>query len=203
MLKIKEALVVEGTYDKIKLGSIVDTLIITTDGFRIFSDKEKIQFIRKVAEKSGIIILTDSDSAGFIIRNYVKQGIKEENIKHAYIPDIYGKEKRKATASKEGKLGVEGVEKQTIISALIAAGATVDGKEKDEKTPKRSITKLDLYNDGFVGASESAKKRRLLLKELNLPERMTSNMLIGAINSLISYEEYEQAAKKIFNACNK
>ena len=203
MLKIKEALVVEGTYDKIKLGSIVDTLIITTDGFRIFSDKEKTQFIRKVAEKSGIIILTDSDSAGFIIRNYVKQGIKQECIKHAYIPDIYGKEKRKAIASKEGKLGVEGVEKQIIISALIAAGATVDGEEKDEKTQGRLITKLDLYNDGFVGASESAKKRRLLLKELNLPERMTSNMLIGAINSLMSYEEYKKAAKKIFDACNK
>ena len=202
MLKIKEALIVEGNYDKIKLDSIVDTLIVTTDGFRIFSNKQKIDFIRTLAQKTGIIVLTDSDRAGFIIRNYVKQGIKESNIKHAYIPDIFGKEKRKASPSKEGKLGVEGIDKQIIIDALITAGATVLGENDyaPQKPQTHQITKLDLYNDGFSGTPDSAQKRRALLKLLNLPERISSNMLVGALNSLLSYEEYKQTLKKLENS---
>ncbi len=201
MLKIKQALIVEGTYDKIKLDSIVDTLIVTTDGFKIFSDKQKIDFIRTLAEKRGIIVLTDSDRAGFIIRNYIKQGISESDIKHAYIPDIFGKEKRKSAPSKEGKLGVEGIDKQIILDALIAAGASVVGQvDNSAQAPKtRAITKLDLYNDGFSGTANSAQKRRTLLKHLNLPERISANMLIGALNSLLSYDEYKEIVKEIEN----
>ena len=199
MLKIKEALIVEGRYDKIKLSSIVDTLIITTDGFRIFSDKQKREFIRTIAQKTGIIILTDSDAAGFSIRNYIKQGIDKNAIKHAYVPDIFGKEKRKSAMSKEGKLGVEGIDKKTIIDALVAAGASIIGEERaaNIKENGQKITKLDLYNDGVVGGKESAQKRRLLLKRLHLPERMSSNMLIDAINSLISYEEYKEVIENL------
>ena len=201
LLKIKQALIVEGTYDKIKLDSIVDTLIVTTDGFKIFSDKQKIDFIRTLAEKRGIIVLTDSDRAGFIIRNYIKQGIKESDIKHAYVPDIFGKEKRKSAPSKEGKLGVEGIDKQIIIDALITAGASVIGKDDNNaQAPKnKPITKLDLYNDGFSGTANSAQKRRSLLKHLSLPERISSNMLIGALNSLLSYDEYKEVIKELGN----
>ena len=201
LLKIKQALIVEGTYDKIKLDSIVDTLIVTTDGFKIFSDKQKIDFIRTLAQKRGIIVLTDSDRAGFIIRNYIKQGINESDIKHAYIPDIFGKEKRKNAPSKEGKLGVEGIDKQIIIDALISAGASVIGDEANNtQAPKtRPITKLDLYNDGFSGKAESAQKRRALLKHLNLPERISPNMLTGALNSLLSYDEYKEVVKELEN----
>jgi len=199
LLKIKQTLIVEGTYDKIKLDSIVDTLIVTTDGFKIFSDKQKINFIRALAQKRGIIVLTDSDRAGFIIRNYIKQGISESDIKHAYIPDIFGKEKRKSTPSKEGKLGVEGIDKQVIIDALIAAGATIIGEDENNSQPQKAhpITKLDLYNDGFSGSANSAQKRRALLKHLNLPQRLSSNMLIGALNSLLSYDEYKEIVKVI------
>lgn len=199
MLKIKQALIVEGAYDKIKLDSIVDTLIVTTDGFKIFSDKQKIDFIRALAGKRGIIVLTDSDRAGFIIRNYIKQGIKESDIKHAYIPDVFGKEKRKSAPSKEGKLGVEGIDKQIIIDALITAGASVVGEDDNSAQTLKTqpITKLDLYNDGFSGAQNSAQKRRALLKHLNLPERISSNMLIGALNSLLSYDEYKDVVKEL------
>lgn len=199
LLKIKEAIVVEGNYDKIKLSSLVDTLIITTGGFRVFKDRQKIEFIRSIARKTGIIILTDSDGAGFIIRNYVKQGIDKQNIKHAYIPDIFGKEKRKSSPSKEGKLGVEGVEGKVIISALINAGATVlnapDMQLPDKN--RRRITKLDLYNSGLTGGAQSAQKRKRLQKHLGLPEHMSANMLADTLNIIMNYEQYSDIVAKL------
>ena len=199
LLKIKEAIVVEGNYDKIKLSSLVDTLIITTGGFRVFKDRQKIEFIRSIARKTGIIILTDSDGAGFIIRNYVKQGIDKQNIQHAYIPDIFGKEKRKSSPSKEGKLGVEGVEGEVIISALINAGATVLGAP-DMQAPdknRRKITKLDLYNSGLTGGAQSAQKRKRLQKHLGLPEHMSANMLADTLNIIMNYEQYSDIVAKL------
>lgn len=200
MIKIKEAIVVEGTYDKIKLASVVDTLVIQTNGFQVFRDKDTLNLIRSAAKKTGVIILTDSDRAGFTIRNYVKQGIDKANIKHAYIPDIFGKEKRKAAPSKEGKLGVEGIETKTICDALINAGATIideNGTKSAKNKNVRLVTKLDLYNDGFTGLSDSAARRRKLQKMLSLPERMSANMLVDAINSIVGYDEYKKTADAI------
>lgn len=200
MIKIKEAIVVEGTYDKIKLASVVDTLVIQTNGFQVFRDKDTLNLIRSAAKKTGVIILTDSDRAGFTIRNYVKQGIDKANIKHAYIPDIFGKEKRKTAPSKEGKLGVEGIETKTICDALINAGATVideNGTKSAKNKNVRLVTKLDLYNDGFTGLSDSAARRRKLQKMLSLPERMSANMLVDAINSIVGYDEYKKTADAI------
>ncbi len=200
LLKIKEAIIVEGTYDKIKLSSVVDALIIQTNGFQVFRDKDTLELIRSAAQKTGIIVLTDSDSAGFIIRNYVKQGIDKANIKHAYIPDIFGKEKRKTAPSKEGKLGVEGIEVKMIAEALINAGATVIdecGAEVPKGENARLVTKLDLYNDGFTGVADSFERRRKLQKMLSLPERMSANMLVDAINAIVGYDEYKKAADAV------
>lgn len=193
LMKIKEAIVVEGTYDKIKLSSLVDTLIITTNGFRVFKDRQKLEFIREIARKTGIIVLTDSDSAGFIIRNYVKQGICEENIKHAYVPDIFGKEKRKSSPSKEGKLGVEGIGGKVIISALINAGATVLGGDDVPHScgaVRDKVTKLDLYNAGLSGNEMSAEKRRKFQVYLGLPEHMSANMLADTLGIIMSRDEF-------------
>lgn len=201
-LKIKEAIVVEGTYDKIKLSSIVDTLIIQTNGFQVFSHEDTVRLIREAAKKTGVIILTDSDKAGFTIRNYVKQGIDADNIKHAYIPDVFGKEKRKTAPSKEGKVGVEGIEAKTICDALIRAGATVindDGEEMAKKSETKLVTKLDLYNDGFTGGPDSFSRRKTLQKLLGFPERMGANMLVEAINSVAGYDSYIEAVEKINN----
>ena len=145
MLKIKEAIIVEGNYDKVKLSSIVDALILTTGGFGIFKNKEKLKLIRTLAEKNGIILLTDPDRAGFAIRNYIKQGIARDKIRHAFIPDIAGKERRKAAPSKEGLLGVEGMDKQVVLDALLKAGATVIGGEEEmgQARSGRMLTKAD------------------------------------------------------------
>lgn len=196
--KIKETIVVEGRYDKIKLDSIIDANIITTDGFGIFKDGEKRDFIRKMSETTGLVIMTDPDSAGFMIRNFVSQGINENKIKQAYIPDIFGKEKRKTEAGKEGKLGVEGVDAKIILNALENAGATIDGQTKDEAEEK--ITRLHLYNDGFLGGENSTKKRKMLLKKLNLPERTNVNQLCRVINMFCTKTEYETIVKEIEEA---
>lgn len=188
MIKIKEAIIVEGKYDKMKLSSIVDGLIIETNGFGIFKDKEQLDFIRRIAETRGIIILTDSDSAGFIIRGYLSGTVKPENVKHAYIPDIMGKEKRKTKFSKEGKLGVEGVPEQTIIAALKRAEATF--KQGNEEEDRRKITKNDLYFAGLSGSSGSALKRRAFLKMLSLPEHLSSNALARVLNGMMTYDEF-------------
>ena len=194
MLKINEAVIVEGKYDKIKLSGILDTVIIETDGFAIFKDKEKQKLIRFLAEKRGIIILTDSDSAGFKIRSFIKGITQSTNVKNVYIPDIYGKEKRKTEFSKEGKLGVEGMETQIIIEALKKAGVIYN--ENDKKIG-REITHTDFFEDGISGGENSSHIRKTLAKELGLPEKISSSSLLKIINSYMTYEEYKNAIEKI------
>lgn len=197
MIKIDRAVIVEGRYDKIKLSSILDAVIIETEGFGIFNNKEKQQLIRRLADTKGLLILTDSDSAGFKIRSFIKGIVPAETIKHAYIPDIFGKEKRKTEASKEGKLGVEGVKKELILEALEKAGVFC---EETEKTEKREITKLDLYEDGLSGRADSDALRKKLLFHLQLPERLTSNALVQILNTFLTYDEYKKAVEEIKNA---
>lgn len=198
MIKIEQAVIVEGKYDKIKLSSIIDALIIETHGFRIFKDKEQMALIRRLAETRGLLILTDSDSAGFLIRHHLMGAIPQEYIRHAYIPDVLGKERRKATGSKEGKLGVEGVSKQQIIEALERAGVIVaPGSEAQASTVVRRIEKADLFRDGFTGGENSVQNRKLLLQHLHLPERLTTNGLLQVLNSIMTYEEYEAAVQKL------
>jgi ribonuclease M5 len=194
LIKVKEAIIVEGKYDKIKLTSIIDGLIIETNGFQIFKDKDQMRLIRRLADTRGILVLTDSDAAGFVIRNYLTGAIRSDKIKHAYIPDILGKEKRKEKASKEGKLGVEGVPAQVIIDALERAGVTCESEE----STGRKITKTDLYLFGLSGNDNSAEKRQLLLKELSLPAHLSVNALVGVLNSIMSYEEFQTLLDKIF-----
>lgn len=196
MIKIDRVVIVEGKYDKIKLNSILDAVIIETDGFGIFNDKEKQLLIRRLAETKGLLILTDSDSAGFKIRSFIRGIVPAEQIKHAYIPDIFGKEKRKNEPSKEGKLGVEGVNIRVITEALEKAGVFC---EETEKTDRREITKLDLYEDGLSGKPDSDTLRKKLLKHLELPEKLTSNALVQILNTFLTYEEYESAIKEIKN----
>ncbi len=194
MIKIKEAVIVEGKYDKIKLSGIIDTVIIETDGFAIFKDKEKQQLIRFLSEKRGIIIMTDSDSAGFKIRNFINGITKSENIKNVYIPDIYGKEKRKTESSKEGKLGVEGMKPEIIMTALEKAGVLCS--ENDKKSGNE-ITHTDFFEDGVSGGENSSQIRKALAKELELPERISSSSLLKIINSYMTYDEYKEAIKKV------
>lgn len=197
MIKIDRAVIVEGRYDKIKLSSILNAVIIETEGFGIFNNKEKQQLIRRLADTKGLLILTDSDSAGFKIRSFIKGIVPAETIKHAYIPDIFGKEKRKTEASKEGKLGVEGVKKELILEALEKAGVFC---EETENTEKREITKLDLYEDGLSGRADSDALRKKLLFHLQLPERLTSNALVQILNTFLTYDEYKKAVEEIKNA---
>ena len=196
MIKIKEAVIVEGKYDKIKLSSLIDGLIIETGGFQIFSDREKVELLRRLADTRGLLILTDSDSAGFLIRNHIQSCIPKEKIRHAYIPDLYGKEKRKLHPSKEGKLGVEGVDPEILLESIRRSGASAI-EEAGSSEEKRKITKLDLYEDGFSGGADSSKKRQVLLRELGLPERLTAKALVPVLNSLVNYEEYQKVVKKI------
>lgn len=195
MIKVKEAIIVEGKYDKIKLSSVIDGLIIETRGFRIFSDREQMDFIRRLADTRGILILTDSDGAGFLIRNYLTGSIAPEKIKHAYIPDILGKERRKQKPSKEGKLGVEGVPVKTIVEALNRAGVVCGG---EEAPAGRKITKTDLYLAGLSGGENSTQKRQKLLNELSLPEHLAANSLVGVLNGIMSYEEFQLLLDKLF-----
>ena len=198
MVKLKQAVIVEGKYDKIKLSSIIDSLIITTDGFGVFKNSEKSALIKELAEKQGIIILTDSDSAGFKIRNYIKNITGKGKIINVYIPDIFGKEKRKTAPSKEGKLGVEGVPNDIIIAALEKAGVTAANNEDNNKdTNKNAITRIMLYEDGFIGKDGSSERRKKLLKALSLPEMLSTNGLLEVLNTMFSLEEYESAANKI------
>lgn len=196
MIKIDRVVIVEGRYDKIKLSSILDAVIIETEGFGIFNNKEKQKLIRKLADAKGLLILTDSDSAGFKIRSFIRGMVPAEKIKHAYIPDIFGKEKRKTEPSKEGKLGVEGVKVNVIIDALKKAGVLC---EETEVTERREITKLDLYEDGLSGKPDSDALRKKLLSLLDLPERLTSNALLQVLNTFLTYEEYKKAVEDIKN----
>ena len=187
MVKIKEAILVEGRYDKNTLSQIVDAPILETSGFGIFKDKKQMALLRQVAEKRGLIVFTDSDGAGFVIRNHVKSAIPGKFLKHAYIPDIMGKEKRKKTPGKEGKLGVEGVPKEIILEALRNAGATIEGEEST--TTSHQITKQDLMALGLSGGSDASAKRLSLLKKLDLPEHMSANAMLQALNLLFTLEE--------------
>ena len=198
MIKVDRVIIVEGRYDKIKLSSIIDGVIIETEGFGIFKNKEKQKLIRRLAEEKGIVILTDSDSAGFVIRSFISSIVPNEYIVNAYIPDIIGKEKRKDTPSKEGKLGVEGVSQQVIISALQQAGI---GCEATYKTECRKVTTADFYEDGLSGSQDSKTKRTKLLKYLDLPERMSSKAMLEIINIFMTYDDYKTALKKSQEEC--
>ena len=186
MLKIKEAIVVEGRYDKNTLSQIVDAPILETSGFGIFKDKEQMSLLRRVAERRGLIVFTDSDGAGFVIRNHIKSAIPGKYLKHAYIPDVYGKEKRKAAPGKEGKLGVEGLSPEILIDSLRRAGATIEG---EDSLGNKGITKQDLMALGLSGGANAGAKRQKLLKRLGLPERMSANAMLQALNLLCSPEE--------------
>lgn len=189
MLKIREIIVVEGRYDKNTVSQAVDATVIETSGYGIFSDTEKMNLLRRLAEKRGLIILTDSDSAGFLIRGHLKGQLNNGQIKHAYIPDIPGREKRKRMASKEGKLGVEGMSRDIIISALVRAGASIEG-DTENKVPSEQISKSDMYAVGLSGFPGSAERRLKLMKQLGLPERLSSNGLLDVLNALYTKEEF-------------
>ena len=196
MIKIKQAVIVEGKYDKIKVSNILDTLIIETDGFGIFKDKNKQKLIRRLAETRGILILTDSDSAGFTIRSFLNGIVPQEQLVNVYIPDIFGKEKRKSEPSKEGKLGVEGVKSDVIIDALKKAGVEFDvGTEKQINT--HPVTKTDFFLDGLSGGKGSAEKRARFLKQLDLPEHLSSNSMLKLINSFMDFDHYKREIQKL------
>jgi len=190
VIKIREAIVVEGRYDKNTLSQIVDAPILETSGFGIFKDKAQMDLLRRVAQKRGLIVFTDSDGAGFVIRNHIKSGIPGQFLKHAYIPDVMGKERRKAQAGKEGKLGVEGMKPEIILEALRKAGATIEGE--GELTAHQAITKMDMVELGLSGGADSKAKRSALLRKLNLPEHMSANALLQALNLLYSLDELTQ-----------
>lgn len=182
MISIEPVIIVEGRYDKNKIKQIFDTVVLETAGFGIFKDKEKAALIRRLARTRGILVLTDPDHAGFLIRGYLKNIAAEGKVYHAYIPDRLGKEKRKAHPSREGKLGVEGVTEEEIIQAVRRSGVAMDGRQEARKeTP---VTKADLYALGLSGGPDSKEKRRLLLKKLDLPENMTAGALLEMINIL-------------------
>ena len=194
MVKIKEAILVEGRYDKNTLSQIVDAPILETAGFGIFKDKKQLALLRQVAEKRGLIVFTDSDGAGFVIRNHIKSAIPAKFLKHAYIPDIAGKERRKREAGKEGKLGVEGMTREIILESLRRAGATIEG----ENIPaQQSITKQDLMELGLSGGADASAKRLALLKKLNLPEHMSANALLQALNLLYDYDELQRIVEEL------
>ena len=194
MIKIKEAVIVEGRYDKIKLSSLIDAPIIETNGFRVFSDKEKQNHIKKIADARGILVMTDSDSAGFVIRNFLKGVVDKSKVKHCYIPQIEGKEKRKAQSGKEGLLGVEGVSDDVIIDAIRKSGATIIG---ENSTAKKEITKSDLLSLGLTGTENAQKNRNMLLKRLRLPTYLTTNAMLTALNCLYSFEELKSLLDEI------
>lgn len=186
MIKIKEAVIVEGKYDKIKLANLLDTLIIETNGFQIYKDKKRLDFIRQLANERGIVIITDSDHSGFQIRNYISQGIPKDKIKHIYIPDVLGKEKRKAESSKEGKLGVEGIDNDVLIELF--QKADIDCTAEDDR---ELITNYDLFAAGISGGANSKEKKKKFLKILNLPEFLSTNSLLSYLNSSMTKESFE------------
>ncbi|MCI7624471.1 MAG: DUF4093 domain-containing protein [Clostridiales bacterium] len=188
MHSVREVIVVEGRYDKNALSQVVDAVIIETSGFGIFNDAEKRKLLQTMAEARGLIVLTDSDGAGFVIRNYIKGCVDPKLVKHAYIPDIYGKERRKSAPSREGKLGVEGMKPQVLLDALIRAGATFDDEENKKTAPR--ISKADMYARGLSGREGSAEKRARLIKQLGLPERLTADGLLDVLNATMSREEF-------------
>ena len=186
MISVKEVIVVEGRYDKNTLSQVFDAVIVETSGFGLFKDGEKLALLRRLGEKRGLVVLTDSDGAGFVIRNYIKGAIDPALVKMAYIPDVPGKERRKSSPSKEGKLGVEGMSAEVLIAALRRAGATLGGETATHRTG--GITKATLYELGLSGRPDSAARRRELLKKLDLPEKLGANALLDVLNALYDEE---------------
>ena len=195
MIRIREAIVVEGRYDKNTLSQIVDTTIFQTDGFAIMKDTLQLSLLRRVAETRGLIVFTDSDGAGFVIRNYLKSAIPTKYIKHAYIPDIYGKERRKAAPGKEGKLGVEGMSPDTLLRCLRRAGATFETGEMISS--RQEITKQDLFALGLSGGPDSSRKRLALLRKLDFPEHLSANAMLQALNVLYSFDDLSLIVKQL------
>jgi len=191
-IKLQQAVIVEGRYDKIKLAGILDAFIVETNGFGIFNDKAKLAFIRKLARERGIILLTDSDHAGFMIRRRIASSVPQDRLVNVYIPDVYGKEKRKETPSKEGKLGVEGMTKEVLLAAFENAGVTASLSENDNP-----VTKADLFDAGFSGTPDAKNKRKKLLARLDLPEFLSANSLLSCINNMMTKEEFVQLVSTI------
>jgi len=192
---VREVIIVEGRYDKNAVLQAVDAAVIETNGFGIFSDAEKLALIRRLAQARGAVILTDGDSAGFLIRGHLKGALPKERVLHAYVPDVYGKEKRKSAPSKEGKLGVEGVGSKAILAALRRAGATFEEAEQT-KTGAPPITKADLFALGLSGCEGSREKRLALQRRLGLPERLPPNSLLDVLNALYARDDFlAQAAR--------
>lgn len=195
MHKIKEAIIVEGNYDKIKISGFLDGIIITTHGFAVYNNDDFVKTIQELAKKTGIVIFTDSDSAGMRIRNFVKQKVTDGRVLHAYIPDIAGKEKRKREGSKEGLLGVEGMSEEIIMQALRDAGCEIDSVAISDKASQ--ITKTDLYMLGLSGGKDSAELRQKLSKEINIPARISANMLLDVLNRLYTYDELVEIVQRM------
>lgn len=193
MIKINQAVIVEGKYDKIKLSRFIDAPIITTDGFGIFKDKERQNLLRTLAKSRGLVVLTDSDSAGFIIRSFIGNAVDKKYIINAYIPDVYGKEKRKTEPSKEGMLGVEGMTEEVITKALTDAGVFCE----QSSGKQREITKLDLFEAGFSGCTDSSAKRVQLIEHFGLPKHLGTNALVEVLNCVTTKEGFIKAAEKI------
>ena len=196
MRKIKEVIVVEGRYDKNTLAQVVDATVVTLGGFSVFNDKEKVAFLRRLAAERGLIVLTDSDGAGFVIRNYLKGALPKEQVKQAYIPDIHGKEKRKRAPGKEGKLGVEGMELSVLRQALERAGATVEDGPAPPKETAPPLTKADLFQLGLTGGEDSAARRKELQRRLGLPERLSAGGMLQALNTLYGRQAFEEFMEK-------
>ena len=195
MVKIREAIVVEGRYDKNTLSQIVDAPIFETSGFQIMKNKDNLELLRRIAKTRGLIVFTDSDGAGFVIRNYLKGAIAPQYLRHAYIPDVYGKERRKSAPGKEGKLGVEGMPPDVILSCLRRAGATF---QEEESSPKEeAITKQDLMDLGLSGGKDSSFLRKKLLKKLDFPEHMSANAMLSALNVLYTLPQLQEILKSL------
>lgn len=194
MIRIREAIVVEGRYDKNTLSQLVDAPIFETSGFGVMNNRELLAFLREVARRRGLIILTDSDGAGFVIRNYLKGALPKEQVLHAYIPDIFGKERRKRQAGKEGKLGVEGMTPEILLAALRDAGAYIEGETA--QAAGEPITKLDLFELGLSGTADSSERRAALKRELSLPTHLSANGLLDALNVLFRREEFLERYKR-------
>ncbi|MBQ8209929.1 MAG: DUF4093 domain-containing protein [Clostridia bacterium] len=194
MIKLDKAIIVEGKYDKIRLSGFIDAVIIETDGFRIFSNEEKKALIRRIAKTNGIIVMTDSDAAGFKIRNHIRNIAADGEVINVYIPDVFGKEKRKAEPSKEGKLGVEGLSEEIITSAMEKAGVY---HTQSDNTHKRQVTATDLFEDGLTGTDNAKERKYKLLSVLGLPSRMSNSQLLKLINTFMSYEDYKRAVAEI------
>ena len=199
MRRVKEAIVVEGRYDKNALSQVVDAVILETAGFGVFKDRERLELLRRLARQRGIIVLTDPDGAGFVIRNFLKGAIPPAQVKHAYVPDVYGKERRKRAPGKEGKLGVEGMSPQLLLEALERAGATfLDGDAP--QCPRGELTPAQLYDLGLTGRPDSARRRQALLRRLGLPEHMNTKALLTVLNALYTPEEAAALARELPDA---